>query len=447
MATVTTSGIWTSVSTQLAQMNGLNTNHLSWGVPYVWRNMNPGKRQSSYQFEGVSGVPVLLDGAEFKLGTFTHHNFNLNPPPIVFSTNLQVTMRFDGGALAREFNFTFQHEETVNSPGPVPDEVLLPSLQSKETVTIDGVEYAVHITGFRQDGQVVGKFISQEDRSNSADIVAKLVAVAKPEPKVSVCETPDPVEGQTVTTTQVLLPEAKPPPEERCRVKQVVDVSAVFTAVLTRLNSRSVAHVLEQVIAEVNAHCEQQKGGGGVDITVVQQHIEALTLKLQLLQKSAQELDAGELAQVEELLKLLLTKIDLRPILQNIHIDIDGRSFDLRRVIEVTTTLDQVVNIQLLYSDTSAGDIIGVLFVLTDRTQVRFTVRTIEQPSGLRVVYVFETRDWKGLPAQFSLTFARRSRTHKLCDREVVFDLFDGVEQSNIVFDLCPRIAGPVKVN
>jgi len=74
-----------------------------------------------------------------------------------------------------------------NVGGPIPDDVDLPTLQSPETVVIDGSEYAVLISGFKQDGQIVIKFISAENGANSADIVAQLVLVGNPMSSPSTC--------------------------------------------------------------------------------------------------------------------------------------------------------------------------------------------------------------------------------------------------------------------
>lgn len=444
MATVTTSGIWSSVNQPLEKQQGLNTAHLSWGVPYTYRkDVNPGKRQSSYQFDGVAGETVLTDGTEFKLGTFTHHNFGLNPPPIAFSTNLKVTLTIDSGGGTREFNFKVDHNETEG--WGVPDEVQIPSSQSQETVTIAGTEYALYITGFKQDGKLVSKFISAENRSNSADIFAKLVAVAKPEPKpepkIAICETTKPVEGHS-TPEERKLPEQKLPKpvgEEECRLKSVVNVSTLFSATLERLNRRSVVQLLEQLIAEVNEHCEKQ-AGPNINITEITQQIEMLNAKLLIIQKAAGELDEKEIGQVNVLIQQLIQKMDFSQVLQNFQISIDGRSFSLQSLVAVLATVDQVVKIQIQYAEGDVGDVIGTRFILSDSTVVIFNVRLVEQPAG-QLNYVFETSNWKGLHASFSLVFNRRAHSYKLCTRSVKLDLFDGVEQTNIVFDLCPRIA------
>lgn len=506
MATVTTSGTWTSVNKSLPQTQGINSKSLSWGVPYSYRkDVNPGKKQSGYSFEGVSGAQVPTDGTEFKLGTFTHHNFGLNPPPIAFSTNLKITLSFDKDEKAREFNFTFDHNETDG--WNVPDEVTLPAAQSKETVTLDGTEYALHLTGFKQDGKLVSKFISQENGSNTAEIFAKLVAVAKPEvkePYIPVCPEPGTIKPAVIDPPEQLPIKqiSLPPPEEKCRVKNVVLTSTVFSAALERLNRRSVLHLLDQVISEVNEHCEKVTaaskgpgGGGGpeldklrvelltlinsirtsseshvteinnlkqiisslqvslqqniqqhvhqslltVDLTSIKTQIESLSSKLVLIQKAAQELDQGELGQIEALIKKLLANLDLRSVINNIQVTIDGRSFELTSLVEVLATVDQVVTIQLQYGNSDLGDLTGARFILTDQTVVVFHCR-ITESGGNHITYVFETKDWKGLSAQFSLSFVKHSRSYKLCAHTVSLDLFDGVEQTNIVFDLCPQI-------
>jgi hypothetical protein len=154
-------------------LGGLGTTNVKWGVP-------AGGGQSGYRFTG-SSVEALLDGTEFTLGTFTHDNFPVYGfQPNQFDVDLRVHVEFDKGALARDFSFRFHHNETPNV-GPAPEDLVdLPTLQSPETVEIDGEEYALVIAGFRQGGQVVTRFVSGENAANSADIVARLQLIVKP---------------------------------------------------------------------------------------------------------------------------------------------------------------------------------------------------------------------------------------------------------------------------
>ncbi|MFC5057309.1 lamin tail domain-containing protein [Saccharothrix xinjiangensis] len=173
MSSATTSGTWPSMSTTPPNLAGLGTDHVTWGVPV-------GGGKSGYLFRGGT-VDVRLDGTEFTLGTFTHENFPIQAMPAPqFDVDLQVAVVFDDGTEAA-FSFRFHHNETPNA-GPNPeDEVDLPSFVSPQTVTVDGEEYAVVISGFKQGGQVVRKFISAENGANSADVVAIFAKAGRPE--------------------------------------------------------------------------------------------------------------------------------------------------------------------------------------------------------------------------------------------------------------------------
>jgi hypothetical protein len=173
MATAVTSGVWPNITASLPGLNGLGTSNVKWGVP-------AGGGQSGYRFAGAT-VEVLTDGTEFVLGTFTHDNFPVYGfTPNEFDVDLRVNVVFNDGALIRDFSFRFHHNETPNV-GPAPQDLVdLPTLQSPETVEIDGEEYALVIAGFKQGGQIVTRFVSEENGANSADIVAKLQLIVRP---------------------------------------------------------------------------------------------------------------------------------------------------------------------------------------------------------------------------------------------------------------------------
>jgi hypothetical protein len=174
MTTAITSGLWTGINASPPGLTGLSSQHVRWGVPAG------GAGQSGYVFTGRS-VEVPLDGTTFVLGTFTHQNYPIyGYQPGQFDVSLKVHVTFGGGVLSRDFSFTFHHNETPNV-GPAPEDLVdLPTLQSPETVEIDGEEYALVIQGFLQGGNLVTRFVSPENGSNSADIVAKLVQIVKP---------------------------------------------------------------------------------------------------------------------------------------------------------------------------------------------------------------------------------------------------------------------------
>ncbi len=210
MTTATTSGVWKSINKRLPRRKGINTSQVSWGVA-----ADRSRRQSGYRFVG-STTPIPLDGQEFVLGTFTHNNFVIRSfRNLRFVAKLQVTVAFDEGGLRRDFNFEFHHNETPNRGRGVPDEVLLSTARAAETVVLGGATYAVEIVGFKQNGEVVKKFISAENRANSAVIVARLVLIEaapapapapapKPEPET---EDPEDPEETTTYTFNVLNPD------------------------------------------------------------------------------------------------------------------------------------------------------------------------------------------------------------------------------------------------
>ncbi len=147
---------------------------------------------------------MRLDGQEFVLGTFTHNNFPIQINRTSFTVKLAVNVAFDEGSLNRNFNFSFNHLETPNrgSARQQADRVILSSMQSTETITIDGEDYAVEIVGFKQNGEVVHEFLSFENAANSAVIVAKLVLIPKPEPEPEL-----ELEVSTTCTFNVLNPD------------------------------------------------------------------------------------------------------------------------------------------------------------------------------------------------------------------------------------------------
>ncbi|MFG2918295.1 choice-of-anchor K domain-containing protein [Kitasatospora sp. NPDC048298] len=182
MSKVTTSGTWTAINPTPPNVSGLDTGHVTWGTP-----VEGGK--SGYSFSGGT-VEMKADGSEATLGTFTHRNFPILGGGVdQFDVDLVVRIRFEEDDKDREFSFRFHHFETPND-GPTPDdEVDLPTRVSPESVTIDGEEYAAVITGFKRSGEIVNKFLSPENGSNSADIVAVLSRVGVPEVVITdVCQ-------------------------------------------------------------------------------------------------------------------------------------------------------------------------------------------------------------------------------------------------------------------
>lgn len=196
-ATVTTSGIWQNVDpANTVNLTGVGTNQISWGTP-----ANPANAQSSYVFAGVTSqnVPIPPPSVNFLLGTFTHNNFTIAgepDPSSIEGADLKLSL---SGDINQMFTFSFDHNETPNNqnpgdgtacnvPGgffePCPDIVsFLDNGISDESITIDGVEYKLLLSGFVQNGNLVNQFITTEGQANSAEIFGRLErADAIPEP-------------------------------------------------------------------------------------------------------------------------------------------------------------------------------------------------------------------------------------------------------------------------
>jgi hypothetical protein len=258
--------------------------------------------------------------------------------------------------------------------------------------------------------------------------------------------------------TRDLVPPKKGEEDPSCLVKNVVPTSTVFAAALERLNRQSVIHLLQQIIHEVDQHCQLYARAqtaelgktvsslidsrlGGVDLKALRLQLEQLTTRVDRMKQGSSELTPPELKQVEALVLKLLSSYDLTASSAALKVTVNGRSFSLERLIEVLATVDKVVDTHIDYSDT---DLTGARMVLTDRTQILFVCTRREQLGGKQIHYLFFTPDWKGVPASFTLLFERRDTEMQVCGRTVVLTSYDGVFQSNIQFDLCQQAGGRV---
>ncbi|MDJ0677763.1 MAG: THxN family PEP-CTERM protein [Calothrix sp. MO_167.B42] len=172
---MTTSGTWTSADTKSGSQNavsGLGTNEISWGTPTI------DDKQSSYLFEGVD-TSLGLDGENYLLGTFTHKNYPITDDTL---TEANLALDLDIGGSFQTLDLVFKHDETPNTAGPnnsgyVDDIVSIPSVDSTELLEIDGEMYKLVVSGFYQDDHLTSEFITEENKSNSAEIYGRLEKV------------------------------------------------------------------------------------------------------------------------------------------------------------------------------------------------------------------------------------------------------------------------------
>lgn len=175
-----------------AVVTGENSNYISWGT---------GGSQSSYEFTGASPLPIeVTDNSVFNLGTLTHTNNQVTGTTLK-STDLAITLGFEGFGDTGTQNGTFQfaHDETLDNGenrqcfiwfivcwnyqdmenGPVDDTIT----QTGATVTsssfvLGGFEYTLELLGLTVNGS------TPENAVRDYDLRAKLnaTAVAVPEP-------------------------------------------------------------------------------------------------------------------------------------------------------------------------------------------------------------------------------------------------------------------------
>lgn len=201
-ATVAVSGVggsWTALlpPTGPTNINGLNTNSVSWGTAYNGTFAgDPNGKQSGYSFIGAAAGNIET-GKEFNLGTFTHNNFVINAGTSIESASLSVVVNLVIGGVSKAVatSFNFVHNETANNPaggvcadgaangaganvnGCADSVKILNNKASTQNFVIDGFEYILEITGFTVAGQMFSEFWTTENQANSASLSARFALV------------------------------------------------------------------------------------------------------------------------------------------------------------------------------------------------------------------------------------------------------------------------------
>ncbi len=189
------------------------------------------------------------------------------------------------------------------------------------------------------------------------------------------------------------------------------------------------------------------------------EQIKELDDTLLLLKGAAGQLSRIELDDVQKLIERMMQKMDMRTVFSRTKIKVNGHDFELAALLHVLLTADQIADVQISYSPHDLGEITEVVFILIDLTRIIFRpskswsdhfgsdgtnsyIPLVPDPPPRyqRLIYLFVTNNWKGVSAQFKLTFISRPTSCTLCGRTVTQDFYDGVEQSNIVFELHPHV-------
>lgn len=189
VANITTiTGTWGPV-TGGSNLTGVGTDSISWG--------GSSGTPSGYDFD-ASATPIngiLPDGAAFDLGDFTHRNQPIPAGTSITEAQLNLTVAgtiTNGGSSSFSVNstFNFSHDETTNqSPcgaGSVSvcDDVVTTTFSSlgSTSVLIDGVDYFFDITGFFIGDETFTQFLTEEGKSNTAELRGVLTSTPREVP-------------------------------------------------------------------------------------------------------------------------------------------------------------------------------------------------------------------------------------------------------------------------
>jgi hypothetical protein len=255
------------------------------------------------------------------------------------------------------------------------------------------------------------------------------------------------------------------------------DISAVLTALRQKSDSyrteidrlstllRSLQNDLPADIEHTLIHNKELRQAvlNKTDASHLIAHINDLNDKLLLLQGAARQLNSIELDEIQKMIERMMLKMDMHTIFSRTKLKVNGTDFELAALLHVLLTADQVADVQISYSPHDLVEIIEVVFVLIDETRIIFRPSTpsddpfapwhanghcsyipdTDRPKPIRpkpLIYLFVTNNWKGVRAQFRLMFKPRPISCLLCGRTLTQDFYDGVEQSNIIFDLHPQV-------
>lgn len=173
--TVGGTGVNYPVGVVVGYGNGLE-DQVRWGDPAEFA-------QSGLGFTGVAPPSMSFEiGDAFEIGQLRHFNNPIWSGSAATSTDLAVSLVFsDPAGLSGTFNFTFDIDETDNSPGPPAsdDIITFPSAYAQETFDIGGTLYTLQILGFGPDADhLVSSFRSPEGGTNSTLLFGKITTPA-----------------------------------------------------------------------------------------------------------------------------------------------------------------------------------------------------------------------------------------------------------------------------
>lgn len=148
---------------------------------------------SGYDFNAAASASAVVPPSpspNFVIGTFTHVNQSVFSAITSMKLQVNADITIDGAFVGnRSFTFGFLHDETPNGDDPCAfggangtganvngcaDRVRVTFLDTSEDFTIDGLIYTINIVGFQTESGFVTEFLTQEQASNRAQLVANV---------------------------------------------------------------------------------------------------------------------------------------------------------------------------------------------------------------------------------------------------------------------------------
>lgn len=195
-------GVWQNANVIGGSADGLGTNALLWGrAPNGWD-------QSGYTFQsGAASIDTNVDEA-FTIGSFTHNNRPIfSNGPTLNSADLAISFTIAGSDETYQSVFSFDHQETlnnarmcangetrasaVNARGCADSVTAVLNEDASQGFFVDGLEYALDISGFLFADGLLNTFWTQENADNTAALQASYRLIS------------DEATPPNVTTTQV----------------------------------------------------------------------------------------------------------------------------------------------------------------------------------------------------------------------------------------------------
>lgn len=168
--------------------NGLDS-QVRWGSPY-----NSLNAKSGLGFTGLEALE-LSAGQVFNVGTLRHYNHTISSAaPIGIQADMSLTLNFNDASIGQQtFDFELNIDETMNhasahAGGVCPylttgngcsDAITWSNSIGNQSFSIDGLDYNLELVGFADsfDGELVDKFVSQEQRVSETNLYARLVQI------------------------------------------------------------------------------------------------------------------------------------------------------------------------------------------------------------------------------------------------------------------------------